>query len=113
MDAKELLENLPLRYHDGPDFCTVRDRKGGDFALTVQPELMQLMERAAIEAKATAASIRTRVGQIEKARRNFTADSLYQIERAVAALMQTANDLERVVEPYTSPALAPAVRETP
>jgi hypothetical protein len=44
----ELLGNLPLQYVDGPDYCTVTDATGGAFALTVQPELMQLMERAAL-----------------------------------------------------------------
>lgn len=35
---------LPLQYEDGPDYCTVRDAQGRDFALTVQPELMKAME---------------------------------------------------------------------
>ena len=37
---------LPLHYEDGPDYCTVTDAQGSAFALTVQPELMQAMERA-------------------------------------------------------------------
>lgn len=37
---------LPLQYEDGPDFCTVRDAQGRDFALTMQPELMKAMEKA-------------------------------------------------------------------
>ncbi len=37
---------LPLQYEDGPDYCTVRDAQGRDFALTVQPELMKAMEKA-------------------------------------------------------------------
>lgn len=37
---------LPLQYEDGPDYCTVKDAQGRDFALTMQPELMQAMERA-------------------------------------------------------------------
>ena len=37
---------LPLQYEDGPDFCTVRDAQGRDFALTVQPDLMKAMEKA-------------------------------------------------------------------
>lgn len=49
-DEAELLGNLPLRYNDGPDYCTVTDATGGAFALTVQPELMRLMERAALAA---------------------------------------------------------------
>lgn len=47
--ADELLGNLPLQYEDGPDFCTVTDSTGGAFALTVQPELMQLMELASTQ----------------------------------------------------------------
>lgn len=37
---------LPLQYEDGPDFCTVRDAQGRDFALTMQPDLMRAMEKA-------------------------------------------------------------------
>lgn len=37
---------LPLQYEDGPDYCTVRDAQGRDFALTVQPDLMKAMEKA-------------------------------------------------------------------
>jgi hypothetical protein len=37
---------LPLQYEDGPDYCTVKDAQGRDFALTMQPELMRAMERA-------------------------------------------------------------------
>jgi len=37
---------LPLSYIDGPDYCTVKDATGADFALTVQPKLMQAMEIA-------------------------------------------------------------------
>ena len=37
---------LPLQYEDGPDYCTVKDAQGRDFALTMQPELMKAMERA-------------------------------------------------------------------
>ena len=37
---------LPLQYEDGPDFCTVRDAQGRDFALTMQPDLMKAMEKA-------------------------------------------------------------------
>lgn len=40
---------LPLQYEDGPDFCTVRDAQGRDFALTVQPDLMKAMEKALSE----------------------------------------------------------------
>jgi hypothetical protein len=43
---EELVGNLPLQYFDGPDYCTVKDATDGDFALTVQPELMKLMEDA-------------------------------------------------------------------
>ena len=43
----EMLGKLPLQYVDGPDYCTVTDATGGAFALTVQPELMKLMEKAA------------------------------------------------------------------
>jgi hypothetical protein len=43
---EELVGNLPLQYFDGPDYCTVKDATGGNFALTVQPELMKLMEDA-------------------------------------------------------------------
>lgn len=42
----ELMGNLPLQYFDGPDYCTVKDATGGDFALTVQPELLKEMEAA-------------------------------------------------------------------
>lgn len=48
-EFETLLGNLPLQYIDGPDFCTVKDATGGDFALTVQPELMQMMERALLD----------------------------------------------------------------
>lgn len=37
---------LPLQYEDGPDYCTVRDAQGNDFALTMQPGLMKAMEKA-------------------------------------------------------------------
>ena len=37
---------LPLQYEDGPDYCTVRDAQGRDFALTMQPGLMKAMEKA-------------------------------------------------------------------
>lgn len=37
---------LPLSYIDGLDYCTVKDATGADFALTVQPKLMQAMEAA-------------------------------------------------------------------
>lgn len=37
---------LPLQYEDGPDYCTVRDAQGRDFALTMQPDLMRAMEKA-------------------------------------------------------------------
>jgi hypothetical protein len=47
--AREALGNLPLQYVDGPDYCTVTDATGGAFALTVQPELMKLMEAAALQ----------------------------------------------------------------
>lgn len=45
---REALGNLPLQYADGPDYCTVTDATGGAFALTVQPELMKIMEAAAL-----------------------------------------------------------------
>ena len=48
-EFSSLTGNLPLQYTDGPDFCTVKDATGGDFALTVQPELMQMMERALLD----------------------------------------------------------------
>ena len=37
---------LPLKYKDGPDFCTVTFATGAAFALTVHPERMKLMEAA-------------------------------------------------------------------
>jgi len=37
---------LPLKYEDGPDFCTVTFATGAAFALTVHPERMKLMEAA-------------------------------------------------------------------
>lgn len=37
---------LPLKYEDGPDFCTVTLATGAAFALTVYPERMKLMEAA-------------------------------------------------------------------
>lgn len=49
------------------------------------------------EARAAVASIRTRVGQINQARENYTAQSLFQIGRATEALLQTADSLERVL----------------
>lgn len=42
----EMTKALPLQYEDGPDYCTVRDAQGKDFALTVQPALMKAMEAA-------------------------------------------------------------------
>ncbi|WP_439398772.1 hypothetical protein ACRQ5Q_15320 [Bradyrhizobium sp. PMVTL-01] len=42
----EVLAKMPLQYEDGPDYCTVRDAQGRDFALTVQPDLMKAMEKA-------------------------------------------------------------------
>jgi hypothetical protein len=53
--------------------------------------------RIAGEATATVASIRTRLGQIEKACANWTADSVYQIERAAGALRIAAIDLENAL----------------
>lgn len=41
-----LKEKLPLRYEDGPDYCTVTDAQGNPFCLTVQPELLKAMEEA-------------------------------------------------------------------
>lgn len=49
------------------------------------------------EARAAIASIRTRVGQIDQARKNYTAQSPLQIERATEALLQTADSLERAL----------------
>lgn len=43
-DAGE--SRLPLQYEDGPDYCTVKDAQGRDFALTMQPDLMRAMEKA-------------------------------------------------------------------
>ncbi len=43
-DAGE--SRLPLQYEDGPDYCTVKDAQGRDFALTMQPALMRAMEKA-------------------------------------------------------------------
>ncbi len=37
---------FPLRYEDGPDYCTVKDARGKDFALTVQPDVLKEMEIA-------------------------------------------------------------------
>lgn len=37
---------LPLKYEDGPDYCTVTFATGAAFALTVHPERMKLMEAA-------------------------------------------------------------------
>jgi hypothetical protein len=45
---RKMLARLPLEYIEGQDFCTVRDATGADFALTIRPQLMQLMERALI-----------------------------------------------------------------
>lgn len=45
---------LPLKYEDGPDFCTVTFATGAAFALTVHPERMKLME-AALSASPVAA----------------------------------------------------------
>lgn len=42
----EMTKALPLQYEDGPDYCTVRDAQGRDFALTTQPALMKAMEAA-------------------------------------------------------------------
>ncbi len=42
----EMTKALPLQYVDGPDYCTVRDAQGKDFALTMQPALMKAMEAA-------------------------------------------------------------------
>ena len=44
--AKLSESKLPLQYEDGPDYCTVRDAQGCDFALTMQPDLMKAMEKA-------------------------------------------------------------------
>jgi hypothetical protein len=90
-----LLGNLPLQYNDGPDFCTVKDATGGDFALTVQPELLQLMEKALYEAAAAVASIRSRVGQIKKANETAAADSSFRIENACDQLLEAAASFER------------------
>lgn len=49
VSREELLGNLPLQYADGPDYCTVTDATGGAFALTVQPELMKLLESFAAQ----------------------------------------------------------------
>lgn len=42
----EQLRRLPLQYEDGPDYCTVKDAQGRDFALTMQPDLMKAMEKS-------------------------------------------------------------------
>jgi hypothetical protein len=58
--TNELLGHFPLQYSDGPDYCTVKDATGADFALTVQPDLMRLMEdalRAAATPSAQGASL--------------------------------------------------------
>lgn len=44
--TQKVRPELPLQYEDGPDYCTVRDALGRDFALTMQPELMKAMEAA-------------------------------------------------------------------
>lgn len=44
----EMKAFLPLRYEDGPDYCTVTDKDGGSFALTVRPDAMKAMEQAAL-----------------------------------------------------------------
>lgn len=44
--TQKMRPELPLQYEDGPDYCTVRDSLGRDFALTMQPELMKAMEAA-------------------------------------------------------------------
>ncbi|MFA5951536.1 MAG: hypothetical protein WC807_14750 [Hyphomicrobium sp.] len=43
------MERFPLQYIDGPDYCTVKDATGAYFALTVQPNVMKLMEKAFVE----------------------------------------------------------------
>lgn len=44
--TQKVRPELPLQYEDGPDYCTVRDALGRDFALTMQPDLMKAMEAA-------------------------------------------------------------------
>lgn len=41
-----MIEKFPLTYTDGPDYCLVEDATGAAFAMTVQPKLLQDMERA-------------------------------------------------------------------
>lgn len=42
----DLKDKLPLHYEDGPDYCTVTDGQHQPFCLTVQPELLKVMEVA-------------------------------------------------------------------
>lgn len=51
-----------------------------------------------IEAQATVASIRTRVGQIHKARQNLNANSLFQIWQAADQLLDTARALQMTID---------------
>ncbi len=55
------------------------------------------IERLRSEATATVASIRTRIGQIEKACSTWNADSIYKIEAAVGALRIAALDLHNAL----------------
>lgn len=75
-ESSSLIGNLPLQYADGPDFCTVKDATGGDFALTVQPELMQMMERALL-ARELAQCL-----DVSEEERHAIAHARYQVEQA-------------------------------
>lgn len=46
----EAVKFLPLRYEDGPDYCTVTDKNGSPFALTLRPEILKQMEAALLAA---------------------------------------------------------------
>lgn len=87
---------------------TQEDARALDRAVPPQPYLKEWDERIVKlqqenarlrrEATATVASIRTRVGQIEKSCSTWTADSIYQIERATGALRVAALDLHNALD---------------
>jgi len=90
----ELLGNLPLRYIDGPDYCTVKDATDGDFALTIQPDLLRLMEQAAIEF----ASLKARIADLEsneKAYEEIIGPMTYrEVSDRIRGLTNRALDME-------------------
>jgi len=81
---------LPLKYEDGPDFCTVTFATGAAFALTVHPERMKLMEAALSASPVAQEPVAT------KATQQASADFLH--EEMIAQIIATKCFDPRVID---------------